>query len=51
MIIIDIETAGPQLDSLIDRALAGEEIVLGRNGQPLARLVPFAAAPDSIPPG
>lgn len=41
MAIIDIEVAGEQLDDLIDRALAGEDVVIARDGTPLVRLVPF----------
>lgn len=33
--------AKTQLSRLAERAAAGEEIVIARNGRPLARLVPF----------
>ena len=42
---LSIEEAGPRLDELIDRMLAGEEVILTRNGRPVARLVP-AVDPD-----
>lgn len=39
--VINVYEAKTQLSKLIDRAAAGEEIVLGKSGKPLARLVPF----------
>ena len=36
----NIAEAKAKLSSLLDRALAGEEIVIARAGKPLARLVP-----------
>jgi prevent-host-death family protein len=37
---INIAEAKAKLSSLLDRALAGEDIVIARAGKPLARLVP-----------
>jgi prevent-host-death family protein len=37
---INIAEAKAKLSSLLDRALAGEDIVIARSGKPLARLVP-----------
>jgi prevent-host-death family protein len=37
---INIAEAKAKLSELLDRALAGEEIVIARSGKPLARLVP-----------
>ena len=37
----DIAEAKVQLSALIDKALAGEEVVIGEHGKPLVRLVPF----------
>jgi prevent-host-death family protein len=37
---VDIEAAKIRLTELIDRAAAGEEIVISRAGRPVARLVP-----------
>jgi prevent-host-death family protein len=34
--------AKTQLSRLVDRAAAGEEIVIAKNGRPMARLVPLA---------
>lgn len=38
---INIAEAKAKLSSLLDRALAGEDIVIARSGKPLARLVPL----------
>ena len=46
---INIAEAKAKLSSLLDRALAGEEIVIARAGKPLARLVPVAARPRRKP--
>ena len=35
--------AKTQLSKLVERAEAGEDIVIARNGKPVARLVPVAA--------
>ena len=37
---INVAEAKAKLSKLLDRALAGEEIVIARAGKPLARLVP-----------
>jgi prevent-host-death family protein len=41
MPITDISEAKAQLSVLVERVLAGEEIVIGRAGKPVAKLVPF----------
>lgn len=38
--LVNIYDAKTQLSRLIDRATAGEEILIGRAGKPLVRLVP-----------
>ncbi len=38
--IVNLYDAKAQLSRLIDRATAGEEILIGRAGKPLVRLVP-----------
>ena len=38
---INIYEAKTRLSQLIDRAAEGEEIVIARNGRPVARLVPW----------
>lgn len=37
--------AKTHLSRLLQRVEAGEEIVIGRSGKPVARLVPYSAAP------
>jgi prevent-host-death family protein len=38
---INIAEAKARLSALLDRALAGEDIVIARSGKPLVRLVPL----------
>lgn len=38
---VNIAEAKAKLSALLDRALAGEEIVIARAGKPMARLVPI----------
>jgi prevent-host-death family protein len=40
--IVNIHQAKASLSRLVERALAGEEVVIARNGEPLVRLVPVA---------
>ncbi|MEO1016202.1 MAG: type II toxin-antitoxin system prevent-host-death family antitoxin [Pseudomonadota bacterium] len=39
---LNIAEAKAKLSALVDRAASGEEIVLAKNGKPLARIVPLA---------
>lgn len=41
----NIHQAKTHLSRLLERVSNGEEIVIARSGRPIARLVPFAAAP------
>ena len=43
MQILNIHDAETHLPELISRAIAGEEIVIGKAGDPLVTLVPFQA--------
>jgi len=43
----NIHEAKTHLSKLIERVLAGEEIVIGRSGKPVAKLVPYAAKKKS----
>jgi prevent-host-death family protein len=38
----NIHQAKTQLSRLIERALAGEEVIISKAGKPLAKLVPYA---------
>jgi prevent-host-death family protein len=40
---INLYEAKTQLSSLVERAAAGEEIVIAKNGRPMAKLVPLPA--------
>jgi prevent-host-death family protein len=43
---ISVTDAKGQLTELVRRSEGGEEVVLTRHGQPVARLVPIKAVPD-----
>lgn len=46
--IVNIHAAKTNLSKLIERAEAGEEVVIARNGKPAVRLTPVAAAADGV---
>jgi prevent-host-death family protein len=50
-IVSNLYEAKTNLSQLVDRAAAGEEIVIARNGGPLARLVPLEARASPRTPG
>ena len=41
--VVNVHAAKTHLSRLLERAEAGEEIVIGRAGKPIAKLVPFHA--------
>jgi prevent-host-death family protein len=41
---VGMHEAKTKLSKLVERAEAGEEIIIARNGKPVARLVPAASA-------
>ena len=41
---VNMHEAKTTLSRLVERALAGEEILIARNGQPLVQLVPVSRA-------
>ncbi len=43
---INLYAAKTNLSALVERAAAGEEIIIAKAGRPLARLVPLAAKPE-----
>ena len=45
---INLYEAKTHLSELVERAAAGEEIIIAKAGRPMARLVPFQ---QPIPPG
>ena len=48
---VNIYDAKTRLSQLVERAEAGEEIIIARAGRPAARLVPFRAAGEKRKPG
>jgi prevent-host-death family protein len=50
-IVSNLYEAKTNLSQLVDRAAAGEEIIIAKNGVPLARLVPLEAQPARRMPG
>ncbi|CAN5444494.1 hypothetical protein BH23ACI1_BH23ACI1_27280 [soil metagenome] len=46
---VNIADAKARLPELVERAASGEEIVIARNGQPRARLVPLAPPRPRVP--
>ncbi len=51
MKVATISEAQAQLSALVDRALAGEEVIIGRAGKPLVRLVPHVEGAERRRPG
>lgn len=41
MTVVNMHEAKTHLSRLVDRAASGEDIVIGRAGKPVARLVPY----------
>ncbi len=48
---VNMHQAKSSLSRLVERALAGEEIVIARNGEPLVKLVPVPKTPKRRVPG
>ncbi len=49
--IVNMHEAKSSLSQLVRRVAAGEEIIIGRNGEPVARLVPYHHAASPRAPG
>ena len=49
--IVNMHEAKSSLSRLVERALAGEEIVIARKGEPLVKLVPVPKEPKRRIPG
>ena len=49
--VVNVHEAKTNLSRLLERAHAGEEIILAKAGKPYARLVPLAPDPGSRRPG
>jgi prevent-host-death family protein len=48
---VNMHQAKSSLSRLVERALAGEDVVIARNGEPLVRLVPVPKPPKQRVPG
>lgn len=48
---VNIYDAKTHLSDLVDRAAGGEEIIIAKAGQPMARLVPLRAVHERRAPG
>lgn len=49
--VVNLYEAKTQLSKLVERAAAGEEIVIAKAGRPRARLVPLASRSEPRRPG
>jgi prevent-host-death family protein len=49
--IVNMHQAKSSLSRLVERALAGEEVVIARNGEPLVKLVPVTKERKPRVPG
>ena len=49
--VVNIHEAKTHLSRLIVRVMGGEEVVIAKAGTPVARLVPYEAAPRVREPG
>lgn len=49
--VVNMHQAKTSLSRLVERALAGEEIVIARNGEPLVKLVPVPKEQKPRVPG
>ena len=47
----NIHQAKTHFSKLVERVAAGEEIIIGKAGKPVARLVPYKEAPPQRKPG
>jgi prevent-host-death family protein len=50
-IIKNLYEAKTELSSLVERAAKGEEIIIAKNGEPMARLVPYESTKGRRVPG
>ena len=49
--LVNIHDAKTHLSRLVDRAAAGEEVVIARAGHPLVRMVPYVERSEPRVPG
>lgn len=48
---ISLYDAKTTLSALVERAAAGQEVIIAKNGLPMARLVPYGARAEARTPG
>jgi prevent-host-death family protein len=51
MMITNISEAKAQLSSLIEKVMAGQEIVIGKAGKPVAKLIRYEPSEEPRKPG
>jgi prevent-host-death family protein len=51
MMITNISEAKAQLSALIEKVLAGQEVIIGKAGKPVAKLVPYERSQVPRRPG
>jgi prevent-host-death family protein len=51
MLITNVSEAKAQLSALLERVRRGEEVILGKAGRPIAKLVPYEAQATPRRPG
>jgi prevent-host-death family protein len=50
-VTVNIHEAKTHLSRLLQRVIAGEEVIIAKSGQPVARLIPFTPKPNPRVPG
>ncbi|KAF0250481.1 MAG: prevent-host-death family protein [bacterium] len=51
MSIVNIHEAKTHFSKLLEKVLAGEEIIIGKSGKPIAKLVPYKQSDEPRQPG
>lgn len=51
MLVANISEAKAQLSTLIEKAMAGQEVIIGKGGKPVARLVKYEISEKPRKPG
>ena len=51
MTVVNMHEAKTNLSKLVKRAAAGEEIILAKAGEPVAKIVPYAPSKERRQPG
>ena len=50
-VTVNIHEAKTHLSQLLQRVIAGEEVIIAKSGSPLARIVPYEQKPQPRVPG